>query len=72
MEHDTTTPAGLKSARKALGLRQAALAELLGLHVVTVSRMETGAPGYPIEPRTALAVECLLHRAAIEAARRQH
>ena len=60
--HDTTTPAALRAARQALGLKQHELAEALGMHVASIRRMEYGQQ--PIEARTSLAVECLLRRAA--------
>lgn len=66
MQYDTTTPAGLKAARKTLGMtNQAQLADALGVHEITVAKWESGAAA--IAPkgdmRTALAIECLLRRA---------
>jgi DNA-binding XRE family transcriptional regulator len=63
MDLDTmTTAKGLKAARKALGnWNQAQLAAAIGVHKVTVAKMEAGMR--PISRLTALAVECLLWRA---------
>ncbi|WP_027853864.1 helix-turn-helix domain-containing protein [Marinobacterium litorale] len=55
------TPEQLKQARQALGLYQQAMADELGVSRVWVGLMERGEK--EIEPRTALAVECLLRRA---------
>ena len=54
------TALALKQARHALQLTQDAFAAALGIHQTTVARMEAGR--LAIEPRTALAVECLLRR----------
>lgn len=55
-EHDG---AWLRRTRERLGMTQAELAARLGLHSDTVSRMERAVPGYPVTPRTRLAVEAL-------------
>jgi DNA-binding transcriptional regulator YiaG len=39
------TPDEVRRARKALGLSQSKFAELLGVHLVTVKKWETGAQG---------------------------
>jgi DNA-binding transcriptional regulator YiaG len=39
------TPEEVRRARKALGLSQSRFAALLGVHVVTVKKWETGAQG---------------------------
>ena len=39
------TPEGVRRARKALGLSQSKFASLLGVHLVTVKKWETGAQG---------------------------
>ena len=39
------TPEEVRHARKALGLSQSKFAELLGVHLVTVKKWETGAQG---------------------------
>ena len=39
------TPDGVRRARKALGLSQSKFAALLGVHLVTVKKWETGAQG---------------------------
>lgn len=57
---DTTTPAGIKAARAALGMTQDAFAAALGVAWTTVSRWETGRR--PIDRRTALAVAYLLEQ----------
>lgn len=52
------TEAGLKRARKQLGMTQAALAEALGMQRNSVARMERGEQ--PIMRTTELAVKYLL------------
>ena len=55
------TPTALKQARQALQMKnQAELAAALGIHKVTVAKMEAGM--LAIDRRTALAGECLLRR----------
>lgn len=51
----------LKALRKAAGLTQAALAEALDMHRVTIGDMERGAAA--IERRTELAVRYVVERA---------
>jgi predicted transcriptional regulator len=52
----------LRAARKTLGVTQVELADLLGLHQSTISRLESGA--LPLDGRTRLALEALTTRAA--------
>lgn len=59
--YDTSTPAGLKAARLALGLTQDALGAALGVHWGTISRWEHG----EVPTVVALAVECLIRRQRI-------
>jgi transcriptional regulator with XRE-family HTH domain len=51
------TPADLKARRASLGLTQAALAAILGVSVITVSRWERG--DSPILPYLALALDSI-------------
>jgi transcriptional regulator with XRE-family HTH domain len=51
----------IRETRKALGLTQAELAEMLGVDHSTVSRLESGI--IPLTLRTQLALEALLTRA---------
>ena len=53
-------PDEMRTIRKAAGLSQGDLAERIGMSLDTISRMERGVPGYPIEKRTALAVRFVL------------
>jgi transcriptional regulator with XRE-family HTH domain len=53
--------AEFKFARKALGVTQPELAELLGINAFTVSHYETG--DYPITRQTALAMVAVLQQA---------
>lgn len=50
----------VRTVRTALGLTQAELAEQLGLHQSTLSRLETGA--LAVDARTRLALEALTRR----------
>ena len=50
----------LKRLRKRLGWKQAELAEVLGVHVISISRWETNAQAIP--KVVALAVELLVER----------
>ena len=49
-------PDELRALRKSAGLTIAQMAQAIGMSVDTISRMERGLPGYPIERRTELAV----------------
>lgn len=50
----------IRDIRRTLGLSQAELGAALGVHQTRISRMETGA--LPVDARTKLALEALLHR----------
>lgn len=58
-------PDELKAIRKAAGMSQGELAEAIGMSLDSVSRMERGMPGYPIERRTALAVRYVQMQALV-------
>ena len=58
------TPADLRAWRDRQGLRQADLADLLGVHAMTVSRWERGPQKIP--PYLGLALEALEQRATTE------
>lgn len=60
-------PDELKAIRKSIGMSQGEMAAALGMSVDTVSRMERGMPGYPIETRTALAVQHVQLKALVAA-----
>lgn len=53
----TMQPEQLKALRKGARMTLAEMAEAIGMSLDSVGRMERGVPGYPIEKRTALAVE---------------
>lgn len=52
----------IRTIRRRLTLSQQELAEALGLHQSTISRLESGA--LPLDERTKLALEALLARAS--------
>lgn len=51
----------IRALRRRLGVTQIELADLLGLHQSTISRLEGGS--LPVDERTRLALEALLARA---------
>jgi DNA-binding transcriptional regulator YiaG len=57
------TPAHLKQLRGQLGYTQAELAKAIGVHVMTVSKWETGVSGIP-EPVAKLVQLMLAERSA--------
>lgn len=50
-------PDQLKALRKQAGLTLAQMAHGVGMSIDSIGRMERGLPGYPIEPRTQMAVQ---------------
>ena len=59
----------LRETRKTLGVTQVELADLLGLHQSTISRLESGA--LPLDGRTRLALEALTARQSRPASQRK-
>lgn len=53
----------LKEGRKRLGMTQKKLAEELGIHTMSLSRLERGE--VPVQRQTLLAVRCLIHDAGL-------
>jgi len=54
----------IREVRRQLGVTQIELADLLGLHQSTISRLEGGS--LPVDARTKLAIEALVARRAAE------